>query len=174
MISSVNSHNPFQDFTGVQNKRQKQSSFDHEIEKSHEKQEAQASTISFQKELTPEEEQRVLFLQNMLSQLLSLADGRPSEEQRERIKEIEKELEELTGVKMETRLSSVTEKMPGKKEEKAENEESLVQQFGIDPDEAKHKQSAAPSGEAVPGIQMLKRQSLFAQLQSLLGPQLDQ
>ena len=52
MISSVNSHDQFQDFTGVQNKRQKQSSFDHEIEKSHEKQEAQASTISFQKEVS--------------------------------------------------------------------------------------------------------------------------
>jgi len=174
MLSSVNTGDPFQGYTDIQSKRQKQTSSGRGFEETQEKQETEASTISFQKELTPEEEQRVLFLQNMLSQLLTLADGRPSEEQRARIKEIEKELEKLTGVKMETRLSSVTEKMPGQKEEKEEDEESLVQQFGIDPDEAKHKQSVAPSGEAVPGIQMLRRQSLFTKLQSLLEPQLGQ
>lgn len=172
MISTVNMGGPFQGCSDIHSARQKQTSSGCELEESQEKQEAQASTISFQKELTPEEKQRVLFLQNMLSQLLTLADGRPSDEQRSRIKEIEKELEELTGVKMQTRLSDVTEKMPGQKKDETEDEESPVQQFGIDPAEAKHKQRVNPSGEAVPGVQMLRQQSLFTQLQSLMQPQL--
>ena len=126
------------------------------------------SNIPIQRELTPEEEQRVLFLKNMLSQLLTMAEGQPSEEQKARIKEVEKELESLTGVKMRSRLSNATDKMVGEKD-KEEQEESLRQTDGIDPEEAVHSNVPLDDPTSVnPGMMMLRKNAMHLRLRSIL------
>ena len=109
------------------------------IKKIEEEKQLAASSFSFGKQLTPEEEQRVLFLKNMLSEILALAGGEPTEEQKARIKEVEKELEKITGIKTPSRISKVTAKMPGKDDEDKEEEQKQKQMHGIDPKEAIHK-----------------------------------
>ncbi|QJB57901.1 hypothetical protein [Pseudodesulfovibrio sp. zrk46] len=127
----------------------------------------QTSSISFQKELTPEEEKRLIFLQNLLAQLLTMVDGNLTDEQKERIKEIEQEMEEITGVKMRSSISKTTEKMLGEKEDD-ENQDKWKKHTGIDPKDAIHSREPELSKAENPGMQMLKRNSLFANLQELM------
>lgn len=139
-----------------------------EPEKTAEEKRLESSTISFQRQLTPEEEKRVLFLKNMLAQLLTMADGQPTDEQKARIKEIENELEKITGVKMQSRISDATNKMAGDKKEDDEEERDR-QARGIDPKEAVHSRKPEKGSQAMnPGMQMLQRNALFANLKTML------
>ena len=141
--------------------------------------EESASPFAFQKELTPEEEQRVLFLKNLLSQILAMAQGNPTDEQKERIREIEAELEKITGVKMKTRLSAVTAKLPGKDKDEDEKRNEPWDIEGIDPEEAKHNRTTTkPQGDN-PGMRMLMNNAFFMLLsldpdsRSAIGPPTD-
>ncbi|WP_319470076.1 hypothetical protein [uncultured Pseudodesulfovibrio sp.] len=100
--------------------------------------ESNSSPISFRKELTPEEKKRVTFLKDMMAQILTLTDGQPTEEQKARIREIEKELEKITGVKMRSRVSDVTAEMPEKDDEdKKKEQERQIRAMG--PSMAEHR-----------------------------------
>ncbi|MCJ2163646.1 hypothetical protein [Pseudodesulfovibrio sp. S3] len=136
-----------------------------EPEKTEEEQRLESSSISFQRELTPEEESRVLFLKNLLAQLLIMAEGQPTEEQRAHIRDIEKELEKITGVKVRSSLSSMTKNMPGKKDKDDDEKEKDI--HGIDPKEAAHSRRAESDGSANPGMQMLQRNMALLKLCSL-------
>lgn len=140
-----------------------------EPEKTEEEKRLESSTLSFQKKLTPEEKNRVLFLKNMLAQLLTMGDGQPTEEQKARIKEIEKEIEDITGVKMGSSVADATSKMPGKKDDEEEEETKNRQTAGINPKEANHAMAEGTEKSMNPGMQMLQRNAFFAQL----GTQLD-
>ncbi|WP_338666637.1 hypothetical protein [Pseudodesulfovibrio methanolicus] len=118
------------------------------------------------KELTPEEQQRVEFLQNLLSQTLAMAEGNPTDEQKTRIRDIENELEKITGVKMHSRISNMVAKMPGKTDRKKDREEDRerelgYQTVGIDPEEAVHNNKPLTGKGDNPGMQMLRRNALF-------------
>lgn len=139
-----------------------------EPEKTEEELQLESSTFSYQRQLTPEEENRVLYLQNLLAQTLAMADGQPTEEQRARIREIEKELEKITGVKTRSSLSNATRNMPKTKKDEDEDEEDKLDIDGIDPQEAVHN-SQTESGESTNlGMQMLKQNALCQQLSSAL------
>lgn len=138
-----------------------------EPEKTEEELRLESSTLSFQRQLTPEEENRVLFLQNLLAQMMAMADGQPTEEQRSRIRDIEKELEKITGVKVRSSLSTMTENMPGEKDEDDEEEAQGVD--GIDPKEAAHSRQADESGDSSnPGMQLLQCTASFLKVSALL------
>ncbi|BDQ32469.1 hypothetical protein [Pseudodesulfovibrio portus] len=136
-----------------------------EPEKTDEELRLESSTFSFQRQLSPEEENRVLFLQNLLAQMLAMADGQPIEEQRSRIRDIEKELEKITGVKVRSSLSAMTKDLPGKQDE---DEEENLGVDGIDPKEAAHKRRPDYSDSDNPGMQMLQCSASFFKLSSLL------
>jgi hypothetical protein len=143
-----------------------------EPEKTEEEKRLESSTISMQRELSPEEEQRVQFLKNLLAQILSLSDGQPTDEQKTRIKDIEKELEKITGVKMRSSLSAATEKIPAKSKKAQEEEEhsKLERQIrGIDPQEVVHRLQIAEPGSDQPGLgaQMLRRTGAAAYLTAM-------
>jgi len=141
-----------------------------EPEKSEEEKRLDSSTISFRKELTPEEENRVLFLKNLLAQLLTMSNGQPTAEQRARIKEIEKELEKKTGIKMRSTISDVTSKMP---ERDKDEEKEKWQARGIDPKDAMHSPELKTDKSNNPGMQMLQRNAFGFKLQGLIdGPSL--
>lgn len=123
--------------------------------------EISGSPISFRKELTPEEERRVLFLENLLAQTLAMADGNPTDEQRTRIRDIEKELEKITGVKTKSSLTAMTRKMPGKKDGDEENEREKAYRLGIDPKEAAHRNNDVPAAGDNPGMQMLMKNAFL-------------
>jgi len=138
-------------------------------EKTDEERRLESSTISYSRQLTAEEEKRVLFLKNMLSQLLAMTDGQPTEEQRSRIKEIEKELEKITGVKTRSRISDATSKMPEKKDKEEEEEEELLekQMSGIDPKESIHSRMPDMNIKNGPGImQFIQRNGISAYLKN--------
>lgn len=135
-----------------------------EPEKTEEEKRLESSSFSFQKELTPEENNRVLFLKNMLAQLLTMGDGQPTEEQKARIKEIEKEIADITGVKMSSSIADATNKMPGKKDDDEEEEAKNRQTTGIDPKEANHAIMEKTEKSMNPGMQMLQQNAFFAQL----------
>ncbi len=135
-----------------------------EPEKTEEEKRLESSSFSFQKELTPEENNRVLFLKNMLAQLLTMGDGQPTEEQKARIKEIEKEIADITGVKMSSSIADATNKMPGKKDDDEEEEAKNRQTTGIDPKEANHAITEKTEKSMNPGMQMLQQNAFFAQL----------
>ncbi|WP_316900933.1 hypothetical protein [Pseudodesulfovibrio indicus] len=123
------------------------------------------SPISIAKQLTPEEEQRVLFLQNLLAQTLAMADGNPSDEQRERIREIEQELEKITGVKVRSSLASATKNLPkSRDDEDEERNREKAYRLGIDPEEAKHLQRSGTARGDNPGMQMLRNNALLTSL----------
>lgn len=115
-----------------------------EPEKTEEELQRETSTIPTQRQLTHEEELRVQYLKNLLAQTLSMSEAQPTEEQKIRIRDIEKELEKITGVKMRSSLSNATETMSTKTRQtkKAEEEEEKRkrerQMQGIDPLELKH------------------------------------
>ncbi|MFH1914150.1 MAG: hypothetical protein ABIK45_07740 [Pseudomonadota bacterium] len=116
-----------------------------EPEKTEEVIRLESSTLPTQKHLTVEEEQRVIYLRDMLAQILAMSEGQPSEEQKTRIREIEKELEKITGVKMPSSLSNAAETLPNKTagarrrdEEEEERRKRERQAKGIDPKELEH------------------------------------
>ncbi|TDT87267.1 hypothetical protein [Pseudodesulfovibrio indicus] len=123
------------------------------------------SPIPIAKQLTPEEEQRVLFLQNLLAQTLAMADGNPSEEQRERIREIEQELEKITGVKVRSSLASATKNLPkSRDDEDEERNREKACRLGIDPEEVKHRYKSGTARNDNPGMQMLRNNALLTSL----------
>jgi hypothetical protein len=120
------------------------------------------SPFSFRKELSPEEEQRVQFLQNLLAQTMAMAEGNPTDEQKTRIRDIENELEKITGVKMRSRISKMTAKMPGKTDEEEEKErEQKYQLRGMDPEEAVHNNKPLTGKGDNPGMKMLRQNALL-------------
>ena len=137
-----------------------------EPKKTEEEQQLESSTLSFQKELTPEEENRVLFLKNLLSQLLAMAEGQPTEEQRSRIREIEKELEKITGVKTRSSLSNAARNMPKTRKDEDEEKQDVD---GVAPEEAVHGKQVESGESQNLGMQMLKQNASFLQLRSLLS-----
>ncbi|MEZ7196579.1 hypothetical protein [Pseudodesulfovibrio karagichevae] len=134
--------------------------------------EIEGSPFTFQKELSPEEQARVEFLQNLLAQTLAMAEGNPTDEQKTRIRDIENELEKITGVKMRSRISNMTAKMPGKTDRKKEKEEERERELnyqtkGIDPEEAVHNNKSFTSKGDNPGMQMLRNNALYTAIGSL-------
>ncbi|WP_285906197.1 hypothetical protein [Pseudodesulfovibrio pelocollis] len=140
-----------------------------EPEKTEEEIRLESSTIPTQKQLTSEEEQRVLYLKNLLAQILAMSEGQPSDEQKTRIRDIEKELEKITGVKMQSSLSNAAETMPNKtagarrREEQEEEQRKRERQArGIDPKELEHRAVqnlaglASVVGQSARGLKMLQ------------------
>jgi len=120
--------------------------------------------FSSQKQLTPEEQLRVEFLKNLLLQTLSMAQGDPTEDQKKQIKEIENELEKITGVKMRTKVSSLTDKLPGNKDDDKEEEKRQRQAKGMDPKEASHNNVEIKEQKLSPGMQMLRNNAFSLNL----------
>lgn len=125
--------------------------------------------FSRQRELTPEEQQRVEFLKNLLVQTLTAAQGDPTEDQKKQIREIEDELEKITGMKVRTRISKVTDKLPGKDDEDKEKEKQEQQMRGIAPQNAVHNNFEIKEQSVNPGIQMLRNNAFLAGLGPLAG-----
>ncbi len=129
--------------------------------------ESNSSPISFRKELTPEEEKRVSFLKDMMAQILTLTDGQPTEEQKARIREIEKELEKITGVKMRSRVSDVTAKMP-EKDDEDKKKELEWQIRGMDPSMALHGPMSGVAAQKGSGImQNFQQNAVSAYLKNM-------
>lgn len=151
--------------------------FSLEAEKTEEEKRLESSVISSPRQLSPEEEKRVLYLQNLLAQIMTMVDGHPTDEQKERIKEIEKELEEITGVKMRSNISDMTAKMPGKKDDEEEEEAKRKMQMqlqGIDPKDAIHAKMPEKSNGNNPGImQFVRNNAINAYLKNSLSESLD-
>lgn len=124
-------------------------------------------SIPVRRELTPEEQRRVEFLKTILVQTLTAAQGDPTDEQKKNIREAEAELEKITGVKMRSRISNVTDKITGEKDEDEERrkEEQLAQ--GMDPKEAIHNHLEIKGQSTNPGMQMLRNNAFLGSLQSL-------
>jgi|GEM_PF-3429616 len=123
-----------------------------------------SSVFATRKELTPEEQRRVEFLKDLLVQTLTMAQGDPTEDQKKQIREIEDELENITGVKTRTKLSNVTDKLPGKNDEDEEKEKQQQQAKGMDPKLAIHNNVEIKEKTASPGMQMLQRNAHFGRL----------
>ena len=136
-------------------------------EKTEEELRLESSTISFQRQLTPEEENRCLFLQNLLAQMLAMSDGQPTDEQCSRIRDIEKELEKITGVKVRSSLSTATRNMPGKKNDEDRDDNGLDVD-GIDPGEAVKARQARSDKSTNPGMKLLQGNAELFRLNSLL------
>jgi hypothetical protein len=116
-----------------------------EPEKTEDESGRNPSPIPVTRQLTAEEEQRVLYLRNLLAQILTMSEGQPTDEQKARIREIEQELEKITGVKMQSSLGNATETLPGKTagarrrdEDEEERRKRERQVRGIDPKEMEH------------------------------------
>lgn len=141
-------------------------------EKTEEERQLESSSFSYSRQLTPEEEKRVLFLKNMLSEILAMGGGQPTEEQKARIKEIEKELEKITGIKTRSRISDATSKMPDKDDEEKEEEQQEKQMHGIDPKEAIHNQIPEITTEnSSATMQILRRNGIAMYLKNMeFGP----
>ncbi len=131
------------------------------------KEEPKQSIFSMRRELSPEEQRRVEFLKNMLVQTLTMAQGDPTEDQKKQIREIEEELEKITGVKTRSRISNLTDKMPGKDDEDKEKEKQEQQARGIDPKDAIHNNVEISQKVVNPGMQMLRNNALFGALKAL-------
>ena len=84
------------------------------------------------RQLSKEEEQRLLWLQDQLADALS-ALGEPTDEEaagerRRRIRELQQEIEKLTGVKMPMNLAAASKKMPSSlKDQDDDNDEGANQ-----------------------------------------------
>lgn len=122
---------------------------------------------SFQRELTPDEQRRVEFLKNLLVQTLTMAQGDPTEDQKRQIRDVEEELEKLTGVKTRTKISTITDRVPGKKEKNEDEEKHERQAKGIDPKEAVHNNVEIKPQVMNPGMQMLRNNAMFGSIQAL-------
>lgn len=126
-----------------------------------------SSIFSSQRVLTPEEQRRVEFLKNLLLQTLTMAQGDPTEDQKKQIREIEDELEKITGVKTRSRISTVTDKMPGKDDEDQKKEKQEQQARGIDPKDAIHNNVEIKPQSMNPGMQMLRQNAFMLDLNTL-------
>lgn len=90
------------------------------------------SSLATTRQLTTEEEQRLLWLQDQLADALT-ALGEPTDEEaagerRRRIRELQQEIEELTGVKMPMNLAAASKKMPSSlKDQDDDNDEGADQ-----------------------------------------------
>lgn len=130
--------------------------------------EIEGSPFSMQKDLSPEEQQRVQFLQNLLAQTLAMAEGNPTDEQKERIRDIENELAKITGVKTRSSLADMAAKLPGKTDKDEDKErERKYQLGGIDPEEAVHNNKPLSATGDNPGMQMLRNNALFTAIGAL-------
>jgi hypothetical protein len=140
-----------------------------EPEKAEDESGPKASPIPVTRQLTAEEEQRVLYLKNLLAQLLTMSEGQPTDEQKTRIRDIEKELEKITGVKVQSSLGNAAETLPGKTagarrrdEEEEERRKREQQVRGIDPKEMEHPFAQNLAGlapvadQSARGLKMLK------------------
>lgn len=125
----------------------------------------QQSFLSMRRELSPEEQRRVEFLKNLLVQTLTMAQGDPTEDQKKQIREVENELQKLTGVKVRTRISSITDKMPGTDDEDEEKRKQEQQAKGIDPKEAIHNNIDIQPKTVNPGMQMLRNNAILSSIQ---------
>lgn len=135
-------------------------------EKTEEEERFANSTLSMPRQLSPEEEKRVQFLKDTLAQILTLADGKPTDEQKARIREIEQELEKITGVKMRSRISCASSKMLGEEEEE---EEAVRQLEGTAPEDAIHTRMPESSGAPLcPALTAIQANALHTQLRTAL------
>jgi hypothetical protein len=145
-------------------------------ETTEEEQQLEESTFTVQRQLSPEEEQRVEYLKSLLVSILAQSEEQPTEDQKARIKDIENEIEDITGVKMHSSLSKATDTMPGRTDKKKKEEEEELrlerQVAGIDPQELAHSGSRltaeTASSTASTGMEMLRRLGTAA-YQSRLG-----
>lgn len=134
-------------------------------EKTEKEKQLNASAIPVSRELTAEEEKRVIYLQNLLSQILTMVDGQPTDEQKARIKEIEKELTKITGIKMHSSVSNMADKMPARKDDEEEKEKQQMQYTGIDPKDAIHSTMSHSSTQKGPGVmQFIQKNAIQAYL----------
>lgn len=129
-----------------------------------------SSVFSSRKHLSPEELRRVEFLKNLLLQTLTMAQGDPTEDQKKQIREIEDELEELTGVKTHTRISNATDKLPGKDKDDEEEDKYEQQAQGIDPKEAIHNNIDVGQQKLSPGMQMLRNNAIMTNIATMATP----
>ena len=126
----------------------------------------QASGLSMRRVLTSEEEKRLAELQDQLRQCLMDMVDHPSDETKRRIREIEDEIAELTGVKAKHKLAETVKKLPGQddKDDKDDEDEQerkahplpgdLALELGIRP---------VPTDQADPkGIMSFYQQNLAA------------
>lgn len=82
------------------------------------------NALPVQRTLTEEQKQELEEYKALLAQLLATADNPPTEKQQRDIREIEKKIENLTGVKMSKSMSQTMKKLPGaEKEDEREKEE---------------------------------------------------
>lgn len=133
-------------------------------EKTEEEERFANATLSIPKQLSPEEEKRVQFLKDTLAQILTLADGKPSDEQKAQIREIEQELEKITGVKMRSRISNASSKMLGEEEKE---DETVRQLEGTAPEDAIHTRMPKPSGNPMcPALAAIQANALHTQLRT--------
>ncbi|MGE4553984.1 MAG: hypothetical protein AB7D57_12800 [Desulfovibrionaceae bacterium] len=89
------------------------------------------SGLTTTKQLTKEEEQRLLWLQDQLADALS-ALGEPTDEEaagdrRRRIRELQQEIEDLTGVKMPMNLAAASKKLPTTNKDDGDDDEGTAQ-----------------------------------------------
>lgn len=82
-----------------------------------------ATSITTRKELSDEDQKRLEKLQDMLNDILLEMGDSPSEAQKRRVREIEKEMEDLTGVKTKTHISDGMNALNKAKLDKEKDEE---------------------------------------------------
>lgn len=114
------------------------------------------------RDLTPEEERRLAKLRDMLNDILLDMGDSPTDAQKRRIREIEKEIEEITGVEVKTRLSDGVHALNKAKLDKEEDQEKeggneLLRRKGMALQEniARHIHAAQPQkpGEGLMSFQ---------------------
>lgn len=81
------------------------------------------NSLPVQRELDEEEKQELETYKSLLAQLLATADNPPTEKQLRDIKEVEKKIENLTGVKMSKSMSLVMQQLPGSEKENEQDKE---------------------------------------------------
>ncbi|WP_147821639.1 hypothetical protein [Salidesulfovibrio onnuriiensis] len=85
------------------------------------------NALPMQRTLTEEEKEELENYKTLLAQLLASADNPPTEKQQRDIREIEKKIENLTGVKMSKSMSQTMKKLPGtEKEDEQEKEKKAM------------------------------------------------
>lgn len=83
-----------------------------------------ALSLQVRRELSPEEQDRLEYLQNQLQSLLQDLAEQPSEQNKGRIREIEAEIEKLTGIKSQSSLTKMAAQLPSQKDEKTEDDKN--------------------------------------------------
>ncbi|KAB1441229.1 hypothetical protein [Pseudodesulfovibrio senegalensis] len=90
-----------------------------------EKKQETINSLPVQKELSEEEKEKLEQLKDMLTQMLASADTPPTREQKSNIRRIEKEIENLTGMKMSQSNSQVLDKMPTQDKDEEKKKKTL-------------------------------------------------